>query len=117
MITQPYLDLLAQNVEHRQRMTLQFRIIFYVRGGTKLNNEPKLKKGGRAECYNGVTHDIIEVSNTFEEVAEYDSNGACSADLEKYNAFDDAIFVAVKNLSDGQSYVFCCSRDSEILGD
>jgi hypothetical protein len=82
-----------------------------------LIKEPKLKKGGRAECYNGVTHDIIEVSNTYDEVAEYDSTGACAADLEEYKAFEDAIFVAAKNISDGQSYVFICSRDSDILGD
>lgn len=80
-------------------------------------DEPKLKKGGIAKCYNGIEHEIIEVSNDYDEVSEYDSTGACAADLEEYKAFEDAVFVAVKSLSDGQHYVFLCSRESEVLGD
>lgn len=117
MITLQYLALLAQNVEDPLLIKIQFHILFYVKGGMKLVKEPLLKKDCIAKCYNGFSHKIIKVSNIYDEVSKYDSTGACAADLEEFEAFEDAIFVAAKNISDGQYYVFCCSRNSTILGD
>ena len=91
--------------------------LFKRKDSIKMVKEPILKKGEIAKCYNGVEYEIIEVSNEYNEVAGYDSNGICAADLEEYKAFDDALFIAVRRLSDRNYFVFCCSRDSEILGD
>jgi hypothetical protein len=111
------LDFHVLSVEALESIRSQLYTTLFVKGGTKLIKEPILKKGGIAKCYNGDTHEILEVSSDYDEVAEYDSTGACAADLEEYKNFEDGLFVAVKCLSNGNNYVFICSRDSEILGD
>ncbi len=92
--------------------------------------EPVIKKGDIRKCYGGLDYEVLEVSNSYDEVSEYDTTGAClecSTEelLAEIAGLDpaDALFVAVRLAVDSErdehflTFVFLTSRDSEILGE
>jgi hypothetical protein len=76
---------------------------------------PKLKKGMMVESHEGILYEVMEVSDDYSEVEQFD-DGRCAEDMEEYLPYDDAIYV-VARAENGSFTVFCCSRDSMILGD
>ena len=85
---------------------------------------PRMEIGDKVRCYNNEEYEVIEISNDYEEIAKYDSTGACQEFVDEMNLAEDTFddenckwFVAVKHLERGDNYVFGVSHDSEILGE
>jgi hypothetical protein len=90
--------------------------------------EPIIKVGDVRKCYGGLEYKVLEVSNTYNEVSEYDINGTCqdvSTDEQLIECGlnpDDVLYCAVESTDSEtrkyiKSLVFVSSRDSIILGE
>ncbi len=90
--------------------------------------EPIIKVGDVREDYGGIKYTVLEISNTYDEVSQYDWNGAClefSTEEQLIEANidpEDALYCAVKafdldGMSHRDTYVFIISRESTTLGD
>lgn len=82
--------------------------------------EPKIKVGDIVRCYNRHVYKVLKVSNTYDEVSEYDSMKGClDVDLENilYCAVEKEFAQTALPHKYTRTFVFLISRDSRILGE